>query len=43
MKKYEQGLRDVYNHIKCTNIYTKGVPEEEERKKEQKKIQINNG
>ena len=33
MKRAEDGLRDLWYHIKCTNIQIIGVPEEEEKKK----------
>ena len=33
MKRTEDCLRDLWNHIKCTNIQIIGVPEEEEKKK----------
>ena len=33
MKRTEDSLRDLWDHIKCTNIQTIGVPEEEEKKK----------
>ena len=33
MKRIEDSLRDVRNNIKCTNIRSIGVPEEEEKKK----------
>ena len=33
MKRLEDSLRDVQDHIKCTNIQIIGVPEEEEKKK----------
>ena len=33
MKRIEDSLRDVQDHIKCTNIQIIGVPEEEERNK----------
>ena len=33
MKRIEDSLRDVQDHIKCTNIQIIGVPEEEEKKK----------
>ena len=33
MKIIEDGLRDLWDNIKCTNIQIIGVPEEEEKKK----------
>ena len=33
MKTAEDGLRDLWDHIKCANICIIGVPEEEEKKK----------
>ena len=33
MKRVEDSLRDLWDHIKCTNIQIIGVPEEEEKKK----------
>ena len=36
MKRAEDSLRDLWDHIKCTNII--GVPEEKEKKKRYKKI-----
>ena len=33
MKRAGDRLRDLWNHIKCTNIQIIGVPEEEEKKK----------
>ena len=33
MKIIEDSLRDLSDNIKCTNIRTKGVPEEEEKEK----------
>ena len=36
MKRTEDSLRDLWDHIKCTNII--GVPEEKEKKKRYKKI-----
>ena len=33
MKRAEDSLRDLWDHIKCTNIRIIGVPEEEEEKK----------
>ena len=38
MKRIEDSLRDLWNNIKCTNIRTVGVPEEEEEKKGMEKI-----
>ena len=38
MKRTEDNLRDLWDHIKCTNIRIIGVPEEEEKKKEYEKI-----
>ena len=37
MKRAEDSLRDLWDHIKCTNIQITGVPEEE-KKKEYEKI-----
>ena len=33
MKRADVSLRDLWDHIKCTNIRTIGVPGEEEEKK----------
>ena len=33
MKRTEDSLRDLWDHIQCTNIRIIGVPEEEEKKK----------
>ena len=33
MKRAEDSLRDLWDHIQCTNIRIIGVPEEEEKKK----------
>ena len=33
MKRAEDSLRDLWDHIKCTNIWIIGVSEEEEKKK----------
>ena len=38
MKRTEDSLRDLWENIKCTNIQTIGVPEEEGRKKGHEKI-----
>ena len=38
MKRAEDSLRDLWDHIKRTNIQIIGVPEEEEQKKWYEKI-----
>ena len=38
MKRTEDSLRDVWDNIKCINIWVIGVPEEEEKKKGYEKI-----
>ena len=38
MKRSEDSLRDLWDHVKCTNIQIIGVPEEEEKKKGYEKI-----
>ena len=38
MKRAEDSLRDLWDHIKCINIQIIGVPEEEEKKKGYEKI-----
>ena len=38
MKRTEDSLRDLWDHIKCTNIQIIGIPEEEEKKKGYEKI-----
>ena len=32
MKRADENLRDLWDHIKCTNIQIIGVPEEEKKK-----------
>jgi len=32
MKRTDDSLRDLWDHIKCTNIWIMGVPEEEKKK-----------
>ena len=38
VKRIEDSLRDIWDNIKCTNIWIIGVPEEEEKKKGTEKI-----
>ena len=38
MKRTEDSLRDLWDHIKCINIRILGIPEEEEKKKGYEKI-----
>ena len=38
MKRTEDSLRDLWDHIRCTNIRIIEVPEEEEKKKGYEKI-----
>ena len=38
MKRAEDSLRDLWDHIKCTNIQIIGVPEEEEKKRGYEKV-----
>ena len=38
MKRAEDSLRGIWDHIKCTNIWIIGVPEEEGEKKDMRKI-----
>ena len=38
MKRAEDSLRDLWDHIKCTNISIIGIPEEQEKKKGYEKI-----
>ena len=37
-KRIEESLRDLWDNIKCTNIWVVGIPEEEEKKKDTEKI-----
>ena len=38
MKRTEDSLRDLWDTVKCTNIWIIGVPEKEENKKGYEKI-----
>ena len=38
MKRTEDSVRDLWENIKCTNIQSIGVPEEEEKKKDMRKF-----
>ena len=38
MKRIEDSLRDLWDNVKCTNIWVIGVPEKEEKKKGTEKI-----
>ena len=38
MKKAEDGFRELWDHIKHTNIWIIGVPEEKEKKKGMRKL-----
>ena len=38
MKRTKDSLRDLWDNIKCTNIWVRVVPEEEEEKKGYEKI-----
>ena len=40
MKRAENSLRDLWDHIKCTKIQIIGVPEEEEKKKGKRKKRV---
>ena len=41
MKRIEDNLRDLWDNIKCTNIWTIGVPEEEKKKGYEKNFEDN--
>ena len=38
IKRNEDNLGDLQDNIKCSNIWTIGVPEEEDKKKDHEKI-----
>ena len=38
VKRTKDSLRDLWDNIKCTNIWVRVVPEEEEEKKDYEKI-----
>ena len=38
IKRNEDNLRDLWDNVKCPNIQIIGVPEEEDKKKDQEKI-----
>ena len=38
IKRNEDHLRDLWDNVKCPNIWTIGVPEEEDKKKDHEKI-----
>ena len=38
IKRNEDNLRDLWDNVKCPNIRIIGVPEEEDKKKDHKKI-----
>ena len=37
IKRNEDNLRDVWDNVKCPNIRIRGVPEEEDKKKDHEK------
>ena len=38
IKRNEDNLRDLQDHVKCPNIRVTGVPEKEDKKKDRKKM-----
>ena len=38
IKRHEDNLRNLWDNVKCSNIRSIGVPEEEDKKKGQEKI-----
>ena len=38
IKRNEENLRDLWDNVKCPNIWVIGVPEEEDKKKAHEKI-----
>ena len=38
MERAEDSLRDIWEHIKCTNIRITGIPEEEQKRKDMRKL-----
>ena len=38
IKRNEDNLRDLWDNVKCPNIWIIGVPEEEDKKKDHEKI-----
>ena len=38
IKRNEDNLRDLWDNVKCPNIWTIGVPEEEDKKKGPERI-----
>ena len=37
MKRNEDSLRDLWDNMRCTNIWIIGIPEEEEEEEEEEK------
>ena len=38
IKRNEDNLRDLWDNVKCPNIWITGIPEEEDKKKDHEKI-----